>query len=88
VAIADAFPKADALARTITLAAALNGVLQVGRLSRIAPELLDGERLAAALLNDILLGWGAAPAALAKAHRQLDALATRGSLARSIPETT
>ena len=86
-AIARAFPESDALARTITLAATLNGVLQVGRLARIAPELLDGERLAAAVLDDILLGWGADLGALAQAHSHVDALAKRGPLARPIPES-
>jgi AcrR family transcriptional regulator len=87
-AVARAFPKSDALARTITLAAAINGVLQVGRLARIAPDLLDGERLAVELLDHLLIGWGASRAALTKAHSHVDALAARAPLARPIPESS
>jgi AcrR family transcriptional regulator len=87
VAIERAFPKSDALACTITMAAAINGVLQVGRLARIAPDLLDGERLAAALLDDLLVGWGATRAALTKAHARVDQLAKRAPLARPVPES-
>jgi AcrR family transcriptional regulator len=88
-AIETAFADAahDAFARTITLAAALNGVLQIGRLARIAPEVLDGERLAAAALDTLLLGWGASRRDLADAHDTVDVLAARGPLARPIPES-
>ncbi len=76
----------DPMARTITFAAALNGVLQVGRLGRLDPDLLDGERLAGSLLDDLLQGWGADLGALAAAHVHIDALRAHGPLARPIPE--
>lgn len=82
-----AFNAGDPMARTITLVAAINGVLQVGRLAHLDPVLLDGERLAAALVDDVLSGWGADLGALATAHAHVDALATSGPLARPIPET-
>jgi AcrR family transcriptional regulator len=76
----------DPWARTITLVAAINGVLQVGRLAHLDPELLNGERLAAALVDDILTGWGADLGDLAHAHTYVDALAAGGPLARPLQE--
>lgn len=76
---------ADAMERTIVLAAALNGVLQVGKLARWDPELLDGPRLARVLVDDLLVGWGAAPHLLADAHAVIDSIARRGPLARPLP---
>ena len=84
---AGAFSAGDAMARTITLVAAINGVLQVGRLAYLDPVLLDGERLAAALVDDVLTGWGADLGSLAAAHAHVDALASSGPLARPITET-
>lgn len=80
-----ALQPADAMERTIVLAAALNGVLQVGKLSRWDPDLLDGPRLARVLVDDLLAGWGAEPALLAEAHAVIDAIARRGPLARPLP---
>jgi hypothetical protein len=77
----------DPWARTITLVAAINGVLQVSRLSHLDPALLDGERLAAALVDDLLTGWGADLGDLAHAHASVDALAARGPLARPLQES-
>ncbi len=84
---AGAFSAGDPMARTVTLVAALNGVLQVSRLSHLDPALLDGERLAAALVDDLLTGWGADLGALALAHAHVDALAARGALARPLQES-
>lgn len=73
---------ADAMDRTIVLAAALNGVLQVGRLARWDAELLDGVRLARTLVDDLLAGFGADRAALAEVHAVIDRIARRQPLAR------
>ena len=77
---------ADPMDRTIVLAAALNGVLQVGKLSRWDSELLDGGRLARVLIDDLFLGWGADPAHLHEAHAVIDAIARRQPLARPLPD--
>jgi AcrR family transcriptional regulator len=76
---------ADPMDRTIVLAAALNGVLQVSKLARWDVELLDGARLASQLIDDLLLGWGAERDHLAAAHAVIDAIARRHPLARPIP---
>jgi hypothetical protein len=75
---------ADPMDRTVVLAAALNGVLQVGKLARWDAELLDGVRLARLLIDDLLLGWGAAPSELAGAHAAVDRIARRQPLARPV----
>jgi AcrR family transcriptional regulator len=75
---------AEAMERTIVLAAALNGVLQLGRLARWDPDLLDGERLARLLVDDLLVGFGADPALLAQAHAAVDGIARRQPLARPV----
>jgi AcrR family transcriptional regulator len=76
---------ADPMDRTIVLAAALNGVLQVGKLARWDPELLDGARLARLLVDDLMLGFGADPGLLAEAHAVIDGIARRQPLARPLP---
>lgn len=75
---------ADPMDRTIVLAAALNGVLQVGKLSRWDADLLNGARLARILVDDLLLGWGAPSAQLAEAHAVIDRIARRQPLARPL----
>lgn len=77
-----ALEPADGMDRTIVLAAALNGVLQIGRLARWDAELLDGARLARTLVDDLLVGFGAARAALAEAQAVIDRIARRQPLAR------
>jgi len=76
---------ADAMDRTIVLAASLNGVLQVSKLARWDPDLLDGARLARQLIDGLLVGWGAAPDELADAHAVIDGIARRRPLARPLP---
>jgi hypothetical protein len=71
--------------RTVVLAAALNGVLQVGKLARWDAELLDGGRLARILIDDLLTGWGATADHLAAAHAVIDGIARRQPLARPLP---
>lgn len=68
---------ADSMSRVVIWAAGVGGVIQAGRLSVYDAELLAGERLAAALTNDLHLAWGADPGDLAAAHQLLDALAAR-----------
>lgn len=78
---AGALQEGDPTERTIVLAAALNGVLQVQKLARWDADLLDGARLARRLVDDLLLGWGAAPDLLEQAHASIDAIARRQGLA-------
>jgi AcrR family transcriptional regulator len=82
---AGALDDGDAMDRTMTFAAALTGVLGIGRLDRWGIDLLDGRRLARGLADDLLAGWGAPRTALAHAHAVLDAIARQHPLARSIP---
>lgn len=85
-ASAGALAPGDPMDRTIVLAAALNGVLQVGKLSRWDAELLDGARLGRLLIDDLLAGWGAAVDHLAAAHAVIDGIARRQPLARTLPD--
>lgn len=71
----------DALQRTVVLAASLNGVLLLGHIARVDPELFDPSRQAEALVHDLLRGWGADPEALQAARERVDALAEAGPLA-------
>lgn len=80
-----ALAPADALDRTVVLAAALNGVLQVGKLARWDAELLDSSRLARVLIDDLVVGWGADASLLAEAHTVIDRIARRQPLARPLP---
>ena len=77
---------ADPMDRTIVLAAALSGVVQVGKLAHWDADLLDGTRLGGQLLDDLLLGWGAEVDLLAAAHRVVDAVARQHPLARPLPD--
>jgi len=79
---------ADPMERTVVLASALNGVLQVGKLARWDPDLLDGTRLAHQLVDDLLAGWGASAGPLAAAHAVVDAIARRQPLARPVDDAT
>jgi AcrR family transcriptional regulator len=83
---AGALHEGDAMDRTITFAAALSGVLGVGKLDRWELEMLDGRRLGAALVDVLLAGWGAPAEHLDAANRILDAIARRHPLARPISQ--
>lgn len=74
----------DPMERTVVLAAALNGVLQLDKLARWDPDLLDARRLARSLVDDLLAGWGADPAHLAAAHAAIDRLARRRPLVERV----
>ncbi|GIW72426.1 MAG: hypothetical protein KatS3mg102_1968 [Planctomycetota bacterium] len=65
------------LPRTVTLWAALHGVLQLGKLARLEPRLLDARRRAAELVLSLLMGWGARAQALAEAEQLLASLPRR-----------
>jgi hypothetical protein len=39
----------------------VNGVAQLGKLRRLAPGLLEPDRLCEGLLHGLLVGWGARP---------------------------
>lgn len=76
----------DAMDRTVVLAAALNGVVQLDKLARWDPDLLDARRLARVLVDDLLAGWGAERGHLAAAHEVVDALARRQPLAQRVDD--
>ena len=76
----------DAMDRTITFAAALSGVLGVGKLDRWDVDLLDGRRLGAVLVDDLLRGWGASEAALTEGHAVIDAIARQHPIARPVTD--
>jgi AcrR family transcriptional regulator len=82
---AGALAPADPMDRTIVLASALNGVLQVGKLARWDADLLDGARLATQLIDGLFLGWGAERDNLRYAHAVIDRIAHRQLLARPLP---
>lgn len=66
----------DGAARAVQVWTALQGVLQTGKLARIAPDLFDVERLGMNSAETLLLGWGADPDALAKARTLLTTVDT------------
>ena len=74
--------------RTIALAAALTGCVQLRVVQRWDDELLDPTATGRHVLDALLLGWGAAPAPLAAAHGLVDRLEATTPLARRIPEGT
>lgn len=82
---AGAIEPGDTMARVVTWAAAVGGVLQVSRLDVYDAELFDGDRLARELSLDLLRAWGADRDALAAAVARVDALAEMGPLAPPLP---
>lgn len=74
--------------RTIALAAALTGCVQLRVVQRWDEDLLDPIGTGRHVLDALLFGWGAAPAALADAHLLVDGLEAVAPLARPIPEHT
>ncbi|MDQ2649127.1 MAG: TetR/AcrR family transcriptional regulator [Actinomycetota bacterium] len=81
-----ALSPAEPMERTVTLAASLSGVLQLGKLGEFDPDVLDGPRLATRFLDDLLAGWGARPDERSAGHAFVDAIARRHRLARALPE--
>ena len=74
--------------RTIALAAALTGCVQLGVVQRWDDDLLDPIGTGRHVLDTLLLGWGADVAALGGAHELVDRLEADAPLARPIPEGT
>lgn len=74
--------------RTIALAAALTGCVQLRVVQRWDEDLLDPASTGRHVLDALLLGWGAAPRPLAAAHVLVDGLEAAAPLARPIPEGT
>lgn len=72
--------------RTIALAAALTGCVQLRVVQRWDEDLLDPTGTGRHVLDALLLGWGAAPGPLAAAHEVVDGLEATSPLARPIPE--
>jgi len=59
----------DPTDRTLVLWASLHGLIQLGKLDRLEPRFSrSSDRLTQTLLDGLLLGWGADPAALAAAR--------------------
>jgi AcrR family transcriptional regulator len=81
---AGALAPGAAFDRAMVLFATLQSVLQLGKLGRMVPDLLDVERLAGEGIRALLLGWGATAtrldAALAEVAARAPA-ATTGDLA-------
>lgn len=85
---AGALDPGDADRRTIALAAALTGCVQLAVVQRWDEDLLDPIGTGRHVLDTLLLGWGADPGALLLAHDLVDRLEADAPLARPIPEGT
>jgi AcrR family transcriptional regulator len=82
---AGALAPGDADRRTIALAAALTGCLQLATVQRWDEDLLDPVAAGRLVLDALLTGWGADPAAITAAHAVVDRLESTGPLARPLP---
>ncbi len=69
----------QALARTIMWLTAFGGVLEADDLERYVPDILGGGRLARQLNIDLLVGWGADPAAVEQIDDAITAVDESGS---------
>jgi AcrR family transcriptional regulator len=81
-----ALAPADPWPRVISWVAAVNGVVQTGRLAVYDPDLFHGAELAAQLNLDLLRGWGAPSDALAAATELVDRQADAGPLAPQVAD--
>ncbi len=75
----------DPASRTIALAAALTGCVQLANVSRWDPDLLDPSRTGRLVVDGLLAGWGADAGDLDAAHQIVDGLEATGPLARPVP---
>ena len=75
----------DTMARVVTWAAAVGGVLQLTRLGVYDADLFDGDRLARNLTDDLFVAWGADRDRVEAADRIVDALRAGGPLAPRMP---
>ncbi len=72
--------------RTVALAAALTGCVQLDVVAHWDPDLLDPDATGRHVLDALLTGWGAEPGRLADAHAAVDRVAASGPLARPLPD--
>lgn len=63
----------DPLERTLVLFSAIQGALQLQKQARIAPEIIDVDRLSTQAVRTLLLGWGADARAVDAAHKKVHA---------------
>jgi AcrR family transcriptional regulator len=63
-------PSGEIHERTLIFFSAVQGVVQLRKQARIAPALLDIDRLSAATVRTLLLGWGADPVAVTTAYEE------------------
>lgn len=68
----DAMSPGDAAARGVALFASVQGVLQLHKQARLAPELVPIDRVAAAVGVDLLHSWGASREALSQASATIE----------------
>lgn len=68
----------DAAERTVCLFALLQGVLQMSKQARVAPALLDVDRLVAQGARSLLVGWGGEPKKVDTAARAARSASTEG----------
>jgi AcrR family transcriptional regulator len=78
----------EPMARVVTWAAAVGGVLQLTRLGVYDAELFDGDRLARNLTANLFVSWGADRARVDDAERIVDGIGAEGPLAPRVPATT
>jgi len=57
--------------RTVLVFASVQGIVQLRKQARVAPELLDLDRMVAAVVRTLLLGWGADEGAVDRAFELL-----------------
>lgn len=66
--------------RSLLVFTSTQGVLQMHKQARVAPHLIDVERLSAAVVRALLMGWGADGAAVDAAHDEALAAERAGGL--------
>jgi AcrR family transcriptional regulator len=75
----------EPMARVVTWAAAVGGVLQLSRLGVYDTELFDGDRLARNLTANLFVSWGATRERVDEADRIVDGIRAEGPLAPRVP---
>jgi AcrR family transcriptional regulator len=77
----------EPMARVVTWAAAVGGVLQLSRLGVYDTELFDGDRLARNLTANLFVSWGADRERVDEADHIVDGIRAEGPLAPRVPST-
>jgi AcrR family transcriptional regulator len=80
-----ALDRGDAWGRAVSWVAALNGVLLLEGLGRADPRTFQPAALARQLTIDLVVGWGADPAVVARAALHVERLAALEPLAPPVP---